>query len=820
MKQVKSIVLDINKKYYSTIETKDKDTVRYLLFKLLDDGVPFDLTGKKVRAYSSSEKFNDLVTVDSKNGLCELKLTTEFLGRTGFNKVELTIYEGLNTLSTMIFCINNIACLRDDSAIESTNEFSALTIALNKVEQLEKNLEEASTDLEKKYTDRLNSIESEIKDNKLTDLETDANLTKLNSVVDGNLIVDKIQGRTLVNLSPIKPNNPYGFHMEDIENRFYAVKHVVYNNTHGFYAGKSYTFIYEQYKYDTSLFGSLVFYFEDKTAKDITINVNAPKYIEIPKNVERIELRGLRKSSQYTETGNGYRFLILEGDYTQNPPQYFEGIKSIAEDNENKIEISTCGKNLLFAQDIISKVNDPSKAWITTLDGRNVLALNKPLTDVFNNNDSNKRYTISAEMKATNIGEKSGMFAFRYTDGSYGCISTFQTSWSKVTDTSSSTKTLEAVMLLFGGAGNIVYIDIDTLQLEEGTQATPYEPYQTDKSEILLSSPLNEKDYIDKDGVHRNSLLIRLGTESWIVKDLGNGYVYAETQRYDNLIKSNTDVIACNKLPYKRTFNDMSNLTQQAICSVYTSSKLRVNLLKSNLETVDSDGINKYLKSIEVIVLLETISETIEPLNESLILSSYKDGYLGLNAGSINPIVNLRFPTNFSGRVKTLEESNIELKNNYYESLKVQLQLLAKSVELETGKLNASDLLGKIYPIGCVFTSTNGTNPGTYLGGTWAKFAEGKTLIGDSSTDSDFHAGKTGGEKEHTLINKEMPSHAHNINGCFDAGSGSIGYAECVPFGATSTPKNNDIITLDTGGGQPHNNLPPYIAVYMWTRTA
>jgi len=264
----------------------------------------------------------------------------------------------------------------------------------------------------------------------------------------------------------------------------------------------------------------------------------------------------------------------------------------------------------------------------------------------------------------------------------------------------------------------------------------------------------------------------------------------------------------------------MSNLTQQAICSVYTSSKLRVNLLKSNLETVDSDGINKYLKSIEVIVLLETISETIEPLNESLILSSYKDGYLGLNAGSINPIVNLRFPTNFRGRVKTLEESNIELKNNYYESLKVQLKLLAKSVELETGKLNTSDLLGKIYPIGCVFTSTNGTNPGTYLGGTWAKFAEGKTLIGDSSTDSDFHAGKTGGEKEHTLINKEMPSHAHNINGCFDAGSGSIGYAECVPFGATSTPKNNDIITLDTGGGQPHNNLPPYIAVYMWTRTA
>lgn len=164
MKYIKTITIDISKKIYETIETKSKDTARYLLFKILDNGVPLDLTSKTVRAYSSANKFNNLVVVSAKDGLCELKLTTEFLGAPGLIHVELTIYEGLETLSSMVFCINNMACLRDDAAIEATNEFSALTVALNKVEVLDKNLNMASTDLEKKYTERLNGIDAQLEE--------------------------------------------------------------------------------------------------------------------------------------------------------------------------------------------------------------------------------------------------------------------------------------------------------------------------------------------------------------------------------------------------------------------------------------------------------------------------------------------------------------------------------------------------------------------------------------------------------------------------------------------------------------------------------
>lgn len=193
MKYVKTITIDISKKIYETIETKSKDTSRYLLFKILDNGVPLDLTSKTVRAYSSANKFNDLVVVSAKDGLCELKLTTEFLGAPGLTHVELTIYEGIDTLSSMIFCINNMACLRNDAAIEATNEFSALTVALNKVEVLDKNLNMASTDLEKKYTERLNGIDAQLEDkvDKVADKQlstndfTTAHLNKLNGIETG-----------------------------------------------------------------------------------------------------------------------------------------------------------------------------------------------------------------------------------------------------------------------------------------------------------------------------------------------------------------------------------------------------------------------------------------------------------------------------------------------------------------------------------------------------------------------------------------------------------------------------------------------------------
>lgn len=91
--------------------------------------------------------------------------------------------------------------------------------------------------------------------------------------------------------------------------------------------------------------------------------------------------------------------------------------------------------------------------------------------------------------------------------------------------------------------------------------------------------------------------------------------------------------------------------------------------------------------------------------------------------------------------------------------------------------------------------------------------AKGRTLVGKDSTDTDFNTlGKTGGEKTHTLTVSEMPSHNHlrDIeNKIVNNGSGGA-WSPSLKGTGNMTDENNS--TRNTGGGQAHNNLQPYLA--------
>lgn len=133
---------------------------------------------------------------------------------------------------------------------------------------------------------------------------------------------------------------------------------------------------------------------------------------------------------------------------------------------------------------------------------------------------------------------------------------------------------------------------------------------------------------------------------------------------------------------------------------------------------------------------------------------------------------------------------------------------------------SAQTLIDLLYPVGAIYMSTNSANPGGYLGGTWETWGAGRVPVGVQPSDTDFNAaGKTGGEKTHTLTAVEMPSHAH----------GAYGYAEVSDYSgdykvmgamAPGGGQYDFNITRDAGGGQAHNNMPPYITCYMWRRTA
>lgn len=117
------------------------------------------------------------------------------------------------------------------------------------------------------------------------------------------------------------------------------------------------------------------------------------------------------------------------------------------------------------------------------------------------------------------------------------------------------------------------------------------------------------------------------------------------------------------------------------------------------------------------------------------------------------------------------------------------------------------------YPIGSIYMSVNSTSPASLFGGTWEQL-EDRFLLGAGTT---YTAGDTGGEAKHTLTVDEMPSHTHVQGKKYSTSLGS--YSPDAPWTANSGTQY-DWSTSATGGGQPHNNMPPYLAVYMWKRTA
>lgn len=128
----------------------------------------------------------------------------------------------------------------------------------------------------------------------------------------------------------------------------------------------------------------------------------------------------------------------------------------------------------------------------------------------------------------------------------------------------------------------------------------------------------------------------------------------------------------------------------------------------------------------------------------------------------------------------------------------------------------SSLILEAVYPVGSIYMSVNSTSPATLFGGTW-KAIKGKFLLG--ADGSAYKAGNTGGEAAHTLTESEMPSHRHSIWFPNDGGeqSAEIGYPNT---GSKNTYYAEASKTSGTGGGAAHNNMPPYLAVYIWKRTA
>lgn len=145
------------------------------------------------------------------------------------------------------------------------------------------------------------------------------------------------------------------------------------------------------------------------------------------------------------------------------------------------------------------------------------------------------------------------------------------------------------------------------------------------------------------------------------------------------------------------------------------------------------------------------------------------------------------------------------------------------------------NITNMIFPVGAVYITYNNNNPGNFLGGTWERFGQGRTLVGegtgnDGSTSMSFTANNTGGKYNHNHIYgiklNEYYSATSNLRvrkpdgswqGGIKDGTGHAYFNNCSQ--AANKELNTDTYKIESNTSNS-STIQPYIVVFFWRRTA
>lgn len=243
------------------------------------------------------------------------------------------------------------------------------------------------------------------------------------------------------------------------------------------------------------------------------------------------------------------------------------------------------------------------------------------------------------------------------------------------------------------------------------------------------------------------------------------------------------------------------------------------------------------------------VDTTILPDNYLIILNKSGDGYTLSNSTIyVNQHADVPFDQSFTIGIPNIVTTYHKLDTNYIpwnENPNPGFEhpiILEENTDYgatdpaspQTGQLffNTNNTLADlIYPIGSVYISVNNTSPATLFGGTWTKINE-KFLL---SSSTNYPSGSTGGEATHKLTKSELPYFEEPVRVAGETelnftsqGGTATGSADMLMHTAQwSKTATNPAVTATnrmyvqiTGGNQAHNNMPPYMVVNMWYRTA
>ncbi|NFO55920.1 hypothetical protein FDB39_03295 [Clostridium botulinum] len=473
-------------------------------------------------------------------------------------------------------------------------------------------------------------LKEQVLENTYTKLETDSTLTKLDNCENSFVHNMQIKGKTLQNLW----NNE---NVVSLKNDAMLIQTI---STDDFRTNM----LKDNIEY------SIVNLSNKKTRADITTkNSNAyvkTLYIE-PHSIQKFTISSQYISSFYGLISEGWTntdsdrdifkkaCMILEGDYTNKEiPQYFEGIKSVGEAEDNKISILTTGKNLWDGT--------YQKAYVGAENGR-----------TYRNDDACRATIVKCKPNTNYIFSKQSESDRK----TMACFDNFPVNNSVATKSVLSDKiTTDANSKYL-----VVYVSTNReeplIQIEEGTESTAYEEYKEDKTEILLPSPHmglpnGIGDIIDYD---KNERIKNVGKASFIGSDNENwtinaGYTNDALIRFDLTnnnfnLKPNT-LLVCNKF----VSTILGSNAGEAICTHSVNQAICIYILKSKLETPDVAGFKKLLKTwADAGTPLEVCYQLANPVIEKLqikdTLQAFENGYIQLD-NAITPTAQLEYSTN------------------------------------------------------------------------------------------------------------------------------------------------------------------------------
>lgn len=331
-----------------------------------------------------------------------------------------------------------------------------------------------------------------------------------------------------------------------------------------------------------------------------------------------VEVEGSHISA--TETKIGYlKDIEILGNTVQDASNLAD-IRSVGDKVEGQelyeIPIVSCGKNLLNKKTLKEMLH----TYIQDEDGSKIklnyvsMTSNRfevPLSLVGN-------YTISYQCKET-VGGKNPKLGFRYSDGSSSYDISFVTTSNYSTyNHFSNGKDVVGLCITYNNTGGDFWVDLDSIQLEEGTVATPYEPYQEDKLTILSPVQLEKVGdvadrIIEKDGVW--------GVEKNVIASVDENNVLINTKNKSEFIPlPHSQQIKLRTFANKTNISFLTEIEGTLVAQVPKSLGATVNT-----HTEQINNLNKELDRVKK--LEESTVSTVETESDFTTVEATSNGY-------------------------------------------------------------------------------------------------------------------------------------------------------------------------------------------------